>query len=261
MKRLLTLTLLSALTIAACGGDDSGRVEVDANEPLLRITSEGGFVPIEFALNNGPRYTVLGDGRVIYQGPQAAIFPGPIYVQPLVAQMSDSQVNALLAIIDRVGLPDIEDEVDDSATQFVADATTEVASYWDENGEHRYGVYALGLTETSSDRNDALLELIETLDRFTAQADAEPYGPERVRILAGEGFVDEAVKQVRNWPTALDISAFDDSSTGFSCAVFEPSVVAELGDANGGTVFVHPVTGDENILLVRALHPGEPECP
>ena len=208
VKRQLILPFLFALVLAACGSDDSRGVDVEPDEALLQITSEGGFVPIEFALNNGPRYTVLGDGSVIYQGPQPAIFPGPIYVQPLVAQMSSSQLNALLAIVDRIGLPEIEDEIDDSANQFVADATTEVVAYWDENGEHRFGVYALGLTETSTERNDAFLELIETLDRFTAQADAVPYEPDRVRILAGEGFVDQAVKQVRDWPDAIDPSVF-----------------------------------------------------
>jgi hypothetical protein len=249
-----------ALVMAACGG--GGSVGVGDDEPVLRIVSEGGFLPVEVALSTGPRYTLLGDGRLIYQGVQTLEFPGRLVPPYMVATLDDNQLNAILAMVEDIGLPDIDDEVDDSAQEFVADASTEVITYWDEAGEHRYAVYALGLEESLSERNAAFLELIETLDRFTAEVPAEPYVADRVRIVAGEGLVDPEFEDIRAWPlNQTDLSAWEMLPNEWQCTVIDGPVPTIFEDATQATTWEHPDHTVPLLLLVRPLHPGEPDCP
>ncbi|HEX6220656.1 MAG TPA: hypothetical protein VF115_06150, partial [Acidimicrobiia bacterium] len=183
-EKSLGLLVLFALAVAACGGGDDS-VDVGSDEAVIQITSEGGFAPVEFVLGAGPRFTMLGDGTLIFSGVTTLEFPGRLVPPYVTAQLSAGQMNAVLAMVDDIGLADILNETDDSAANFVADATTEVIRYWDSDGEHRYAVYALGIQEDPSERNAAFLELIETLDQFAAQTPGETYEPERVRVIAG----------------------------------------------------------------------------
>lgn len=263
-KSLGVLAVAAAMIAACAGGDDRGAAH-DPDDVVLQITSEGGFVPLEVSLNNGPRYTVLGDGRLVYQGAQIMIFPGPLVPPYMVAQLSESQLDAVLAMVEDIGLPDIEDETDDSAMDTVADASTEVITYRDDAGEHRFAVYALGIEESPSARNEAFLELISTFDRFTAEAEAEPYRPERVRVLAGAGFVDPELADTRPWP--LDDTDFSDWSAldvGWHCTALAGEVPAVFTDATQATTWEPPAaSGDTDplMLLVRPLLPGESDCP
>jgi hypothetical protein len=251
-----------ALVLAACGVDQGGG-ETPVDEPILQIVSEGGFVPVEVALNTGPRYTLLGDGRLIFQGFQTMEFPGRLLPPYMVATLDGGQLNAVLAMVEDIGLPEIEDEVDDRAAGMIADASTEVITYWDENGVHRLSVYALGFEESPSDRNAAFSELIETFDRFTASADAVPYQPEQVKVAAGAGFVDPEFEDIREWPLeATDFSDWEELANGWQCKVFDGSITPAFEDATQATSWQHPndPAADPLVLLVRPLHPGEPGC-
>jgi len=264
MRRVsLGLVVVLAVTLAACGGGDDS-VQVDREDPVIQTSSEGGFVPVEFALGQGPRYTVLGDGTLIFPGVTTLEFPGGLVPPYLTAQLSESQLNALLAMIDDMGLADIVDETDDSAGNFVADASTEVIRYWDESGEHRYAVYALGIEENTSERNAAFLELVSTLDEFTAQTSGEPYQPERVRIIAGPGAENADFPDLRPWPLDEEWGQWQTLANGWQCRVYEADVLATFEEATQATTWEMPEDGfdfDPATLLVRPLHPGEPDCP
>jgi hypothetical protein len=262
--RTKTFGALAALAVvmSACGGN-SGGVDIADDEPVLRISAEGGFLPVEVSLNTGPRYTLLGDGSLIYQGVQTLEFPGRLVPPYMVARLDDNQLNAILAMVEDIGLSEIDHEVDNSAQEFVADASTEVITYWDEAGEHRYEVYALGLEESPSERNAAFLDLIETLDRFTAEAPAEPYVADRARVVAGEGFVDPEFEDIRAWPLeGTDLSEWVTLANGWQCTVIDGPVPTVFEEATQTTTWEHPDgTSDALLLLVRPLHPGEPDCP
>ncbi len=261
MRKTILLGTLLALVLASCSSPSETTVDVGAEDPLIQITSEGGFVPVEFLLAQGPRFTVLGDGQVLFQGPQPAIHPGPLVNGYLVAQLNDQQLRALLSLVDRIGLPDIVDEFDNGAAQFVADASTEVVTYWDGQGSHRLAVYALGIQEESG-RNAAFQDLVVTLDEFSFTADAQPWDADRVRVLAGEGFADPQFRDVREWPLDDDaIETWDEVFNGWACKVFDSSVLSRLTDASQATQFTHPGSGQDLSFLVRQLHPGEPDCP
>ena len=253
-----------ALVLAACGEGEGGSVHVAPDEALIQITSEGGFVPVEFALGQGPRYTLLGDGTLIYPGVTTLEFPGGLIPPYYVAQLSGSQLNALLAMVDDMGLSDIVDESDDDAADFVADASTEVIRYWDESGEHRYAVYALGIEEDPAKRNAAFLELISTLDEFTAQTPGEPYEPDRVRIVAGPGTENPDFADTRPWPLDEEWDQWEALANEWQCRVYGVDVLATFEGATQATTWEMPDGGfdfDPATLLVRPLHPGEPDCP
>lgn len=264
MRTRTIAALLSVGLLAACGGGDGGGVDVGPDDPLIQITSEGGFVPVEFALSNSPRFTILGDGRVIYQGPQTLEYPGRLVPPHIVAQLDGNQLNALLAIVEDIGLPEIDDETDDRAMDMVADATTEVITYWDADGEHRLAVYALGIDDSPSDRDEGFIELLDTLGRFVAEAPAEPYEAERVRILAGDPApVDSGFEDVREWPLeGSDPASWVELANGWRCTTVDGPVPEVFLDATQATTWEHPDGSSEPLtLLVRPLHPGEPDCP
>lgn len=254
-----------ALVLAACGSGGTS-LEVDPDEPVLQVSSEGGFVPVEIALGAGPRFTMLGDGTLIYSGVTTLEFPGQLVPPVFTAQLNGGQMRALLGMVEDIGLRDIDDETDDSANQFVADAATDVIIYWDENGTHRYAVYALGLQDGPAERNASFLELVETLDRFTAETTGEPYQPERVRVLANARAEPHDVTDLRPWPAGLDedLDQWARLPNGWSCLVTSDDVLSRFDDATQVTEWENPDQSRSNPpiqLLVRPLHPGESDCP
>ena len=259
--KILSAFVSIALVTAACGG--GGSVDVADDDPVLQIVSEGGFLPVEVALGSGPRYTLLGDGSLIYQGVQTLEYPGRLVPPYMVASLDDNQMNAILAMIEDIGLPDIDDEIDDSAMNFVADASTEVITYWDDAGEHRYAVYALGIEESPSERNAAFLELTQTLDQFVGQASAEPYVANQVRIIAGEGLVDPDFEDIRAWPLEdTDLSEWVTLPNDWLCKAVDGAVPDVFEQATQATTWEHPDGTSEPLMLqVRPLLPGEPDCP
>lgn len=261
--KTLGLLVILTLAIAACGGGDGSGVEVGDVEALLQITSEGGFAPVEFALANGPRYTLLGDRRLIFEGFQTMEFPGRLVPPYMVARLDDDQLGAVMAMIDDTGLPEIVDETDDSANDTVADATTEVITYWDAAGSHRLAVYALGIEQHPSDRNAALIELVDTFDRFTANAPGQEYRAEQVKIVSGPATPDPEFDDLRPWPLDDDWAAWQELANGWMCRVLEGAVPEPFRDATQSTTWKIPdvfsYSGPAK-LLVRPLLPGETGC-
>ena len=160
--RTLGVTIVLALVVAACGGSDTGE-ETQPTVPegtsggvILEISDEGGFVPIEFNLQRVPRFTVFSDGTVITPSREQFRFPGPA-VPPLAQhQLDASTVADLLAFVNDLDLAAI-DMLDLNNAPNVADASTTVVRYYDETGEHRLSVYALGFDGPGADARFAIL--------------------------------------------------------------------------------------------------------
>lgn len=267
MKRSIGLLAVLALVLAACGTESDEKdpvVELGDGEPLLQITSEGGFVPVEVALANGPRYTLLDDGTLIHAGLSIAVYPGALLPPTMVVTLDADQMAEMRRLIDEIGLADLTDEIDNTQAQFVADATSEVALYWDDAGEHRLSVYALGIEQNPSDRNQAFLDLIAYLDTATASGPAEPYEAEELRVVAGTGFVDPEFQDIRDWPfETADFSEWSELPNGWYCQVIDGSQVSIFEDATQATQWQHPdptVAVEPLTLLVRPVHPGEKAC-
>ena len=265
-KRFIVVLAL-ALTAGACGAPADGGEEPHPDAPLLQIRSEGGFAPVEFVLGRGPTYTLLNDGRLISEGPVAAIYPGPLVPNYLVGQVSEDDLAAILSIVDDMGLDEITEVADDSAADFVADATTEVVTYWDENGTHVYSVYALGIEpDPENPMTAGFLALLDAIGNALATVDAVPYEGETARVVAGVAMapIDPEFEDVREWPLDDDTESWTELPNGWRCQVFDSEILTRFEDATQATTWLHPdpmMDAPTYTLLVRPLHPGEPDCP
>ncbi|MGH8912567.1 MAG: hypothetical protein ACRDVD_08645 [Acidimicrobiia bacterium] len=266
MKRTAALLAVTAVVITACGGGDDATETTTIADPgaaVLSVTSEGGFVPVEFNLDRMPRYLVTGDRTLYYQGPVPAIFPGPILANVQVTSIDAASWDEIMDLVERLGLPDIDERIDNSGAEMVADASTEFITYYDESGAHRLGVYALGLTEgAGSDDRLFAGEIVEILDGATATGESTTYTPDRLQVAAGPGTAEPGISTVEPWPIETAFAEMDDWGAGWSCTTVEgdsvESLLATFSAANQATLWD---TGSETLAIrARPLLPGETGC-
>lgn len=266
MKRT-TIGLLVAvsLVMTACGAAAEDGLPEKTDDPLLQVRSEGGFAPVEMTLGRGPTYTLLGNGQLIHEGPVVAIYPAPLLPNSLVAEIDDDEMRQVLDLVEAIGLPDMEDERDEENGQNVADATTEVVTFWDDNGVHTYSVYALGIEPNPvNPSTKAFLELIDLLGELVGSHEATPYEGDRAQVVAGIGFADPDFPDVRDWPLEdTDFSDWVVLPNEWMCQVQDPEILPLFADATQNTQWTHPdpmMDAPPFTLRVRPLHPGEPDC-
>lgn len=267
MRRRTTALLAAVLALAACGTEGGGDVGVpdDPDEPVLQIRSEGGFATPEMILGRGPTYTLLVDRSLIYEGPMILIYPPPLLPNYQIGEITDDQMDEVLRLVDEIGLPDMTDERDEKHGETVADATTEVITYWDSDGNtHSYSVYALGIDPSPSNpATAAFLELFNLMPELAASVEAEPFEGEVVQMVAGVGFADPDFPDVRDWPLEDDDpSGWTTLPNGWLCETTEEDVLGLFADATQNTQWTDPTNPDSDPLklLVRPLHPGEEHC-
>jgi hypothetical protein len=237
-----------------------------AEEVVLVVEDVGGFVPIEFALGRGPRYVLTGDGRLIFQGPMIEIFPQPMWPNYQVRQLTEEELDVVMDAIAVTGIDQITDEVDDSSANVIADASTTVITYYDDQGLHRYEVYALDIGEGQSEQVQRLAGLVRVLDGVaTADGEVSELEPERVQVIAqGAEPTGDEFEQVVDFPIDEDPATWDDlaGQQGIKCAAFEgedaEALVAGFREANQATLFE---AGDTTWRVYpRPLLPGEEPC-
>jgi len=296
MNRLLLTPLFAlALVAAACGSDGTSDVttvppgnsststtttvppttEVPiGNEDgvLVQISYEGGFVPMEFIVNRVPSLTLFTDGTVITEGVVPAIFPGP--AMPVMQQTSldDSVVAEVLELIEIVGLPDITELRNREAANFVADASETVVRYFDANGEHLFGVYALGIGGPPGDNGTSVPDevltlglLVDRLNTADSTGPSEPYEPVALQLALldpEQSFVDPQFANTLPWPFG-SLTIDDFAGNDFvGCATLDgadaTAAVAALVEANSVTTY--ELDGEEHRIMVRPLLPGERPC-
>jgi hypothetical protein len=268
-KRSLGLLAVSALLISACGsGEVLGPPDDSPDDPLLQVHSEGGFVPVEWSLGNGPTFTVTYGGRFVYPSVTTLEYPGRLVPSYFEGQLNDDQMTRIRELLNEMGIDEIDEEHDDSVDN-VADASTEVIQYWDADGVHRYSVYALGMVDRpSSDTTAGFADLVGYLHELSGAVDGSDYQPERVRVVAGvyQGGFEADFEMVEDWPFAgenpNDWDVF--ASIGedkWTCKAFDSSILDAFADAKQTTIYTHPEDDGVQVqLLVRPLHPGEADC-
>jgi len=275
MKRLVVPFLALSFTAIACGtdatGDSAGTTTIppDPDTVVLTVGFEGGFAPIDAIYDPLPSYVLFADGRLVYEGPTAAIFPGPLLPNLQVAELDNNQTADVMALIDEVGLPQTTDERDENLDDAgnVADAPDTVFTYFDENGNHRYAIYALGITNTpTQQRHTAALELEELLGTLATTAEQlGNYTIERLHVLISEDFgaSNEPDAAVVPWPLSTSPAAFTPVVLDLRCRVFEDRAAA---DAIAALVTSHQLTfwtegGTIYRPTSRPLFPNEMGCP
>lgn len=238
----------------------------DPDAAVLQIRSEGGFVPVEWILGRGPTYTLLGDGRLIYEGPVITIYPGPLVPNYQIGRLDETTVARIQQLIEEIGLPGFDEESDVSASTHVADANTEVITYWDQNGAHVFSVYALGIGGLDFTRQaQAFADVIVLLGEAVATMESSPYVADEARVVAGVSMTDPDPEfvDIREWPFDSGPDDWAELPNGWLCTALPGSVLDQFADATQVTQWLHP---DESVdapvykLLVRPLLPGEEPC-
>jgi len=132
-----------------------------ADEAVIEIIFEGGFVPADFAFRNLPLLLVSGNGSHFTQGPQIAIFPGPMLPNVLVSDIGEPGVQQLLDLAAEHGLLTQRAY---ERNDMIADASDTVVRI-SANGEtYEHRAYALGMGAGVGD------DSVETGDRAELQA-------------------------------------------------------------------------------------------
>lgn len=272
IARTLGALVAGALAISACGsGNVLGQPDDIAGNPMIQIHSEGGFVPVEWNLGNGPTFTVTYDGEFIFPGVTTLEYPGKLLPPYMVGDLSEEEMETIRGYLEEMGLAGIEDEHDGSVDK-VADASTEVIRYWDDGGVHRYSVYALGISDRPvSETTAAFAELFEYLHQLSASVGAAEYTAESVQVIAGADYVgpDPDFVDIRDWPLEGEnpddwdeLTTVGDSQV-WTCKVFDGSVLTQFADATQVTLWMHPnesADAQNFKLLVRPILPGEEGC-
>jgi hypothetical protein len=146
---ILLMPLVLACCRSASGGPDSspGTPETKPADALvLRVETGGGLVPPGVLLTELPTLSLYGDGRVITQGPQIMIYPGPALPNLIERNLSQSGVDAIVGAARKAGL---RGEDRQFPLDTVADAPTTTFTLLTGGTRHVTSVYALGMEESA----------------------------------------------------------------------------------------------------------------
>lgn len=75
-----------------------------ATDVVLRVSTGGGFVPIEYQYTLVPEFTLYGDGRIIVPGPVTMQYPGAALPNLQTTVASEDVVQTMLATAEEAGL-------------------------------------------------------------------------------------------------------------------------------------------------------------
>jgi hypothetical protein len=269
--------LISAVAVTACvvpagAANPSGSPAAAKDDVVIRVDWEGGFVPPTVNLSRLPLVLVTADGRVITQGPQIDIWPGPLMPNLEVRTLTPEALADLLELARDTGLlgdaqyelPTVAD-APDTVLRITVDGTT-------------FTVRATGLTEAPDDGaglptadRDGRAALRSFIDALMGLPDAAftgpgaPYVADGLRVLVTP-FVPspDADWMAVEWPLA-DLGAaplVGGADLGIRCTLVDgddlATLVPLLATANQATPFRSG--GVDYTLTVRPLLPGETGC-
>ena len=274
------------------GGGDGIEHPTGADEAILVVSSQGGFVPVEFSVRSMPTFVLLGDGRVIMQGMQTLEYPGPALPAIQERTLTEEGIQRILEAVEETDLFTGDLELR-GMQQMVADASDTVFELNAAGIESTVLVYALGMLTPDMEvpgmdpgevaAHDALSRLSESLLLVDTFLPAElwevegwqPYEPDAFRLyvvdVTGQPIEGgDLPGMVREWPTDDDPATFGEAAGEFlgpntRCGVVEGDLgaawFAELSQANENTLWT--TDGDNRFrVLARPFLPHEERsCP
>jgi hypothetical protein len=237
-----------------------------ADDVVVRIAYEGGFVPMEYLFVNQPTLLVSGDGRVFTPQPVAAIYPGPLVWPMSVRTISEAGIQTLLGLARDRGL--LAPPPDYSTDDPVVDAPDTVVTITTADGTwvHRAYALALGGAPENSDARRALAEFVAVTSDLSSAVGAAELGPEsthepdqfRLRATVTDeatlGGIEPAPTIV-DWPSDIGLALADASDCGRVSAEAAGQLLADATQItyfrDGGAVYG---------LAVAGVLPGDPAC-
>jgi hypothetical protein len=250
-----------------------------ARDLVLRYETTGGFVPQEALLGRYPTVSVYGDGSVITEGPQIAIYPGPALPNLIATKLTETGLQRLLALAAEAGLLGPDAQFDAIG---IADAGTAQFTVVANGSRHTISAYALsesedrGLAPAVAAQRTRLRAFVARLTDLrgvlgAAQVGAEaPYRFTAVRLFVQPAVapVDGLVQPVVTWPLATSLATFGESTQPGPGAALRCGVVSgpdlevlrpHLMRANQASPWRS--AGRNFSLTIRVLLPDESGCP
>ncbi|TDT16993.1 hypothetical protein BDK89_2594 [Ilumatobacter fluminis] len=227
-----------------------------ADEVVVSIAYEGGFMTMEATFAQLPSLLVTGDAREFSLGPQIEIYPGPLLPNVQLADIGEAGIQELLALADEHGL--LQDREYDADTN-VADASDTVVTI-SANGEtYVHRAYALGLgggpgmTEETGDRAE-LQAFVDAAMMTLGTSETEAFEAETYLVRS---FPIDDVSGYEIEPTIVEWSVDGvDLAAASDCVEIPADQVADLFvDANQLTFFEQDGTTYQ--LAVKPQLPGD----
>src|SRR3990170_397170 len=126
----IAATVLLLFAAAACAneldGGGAGGIEhpTRADQIVLRLSYEGGFVPIEYNLTQIPTFSLHGDGGIVLPGAQIELYPGPALPAVNRRTVTEDGLQAILRAANDAGLGRGDRDYSSFASTMIADAPT-----------------------------------------------------------------------------------------------------------------------------------------
>jgi hypothetical protein len=275
----LALTaMVAAACVAPAGAINPSASPSAARDPdsvVIRVDWEGGFVPPGVNLSRLPLVLVTADGRVITQGPQLAIYPGPLLP---ILQVRTLTAQALADLLERAAEDGLLVDAEYAGGP-IADAPTTVLRITVDGVTYTQSAYALfespdanGAEQPSGapdpEGRSAMRSFLDALtglpdDAYTG--DPTSYVADGIRLYASAYVPDPAADWLPvEWPLD-DLATTGESAgegLGIRCQVITgddlATVLPLLEGANSATPFRSG--GADHTLIVRPLLPGESGC-
>jgi hypothetical protein len=238
---------------------------------VLRVEYVGGFVPPEMLAGRLPLASVYADGRVIVEGPVAAIYPGFAWpnVQVVdigrdgVQELADRALAAGVAESDDLGMPPLADVPSTRFTLGTADGTYVREVY---GLTETAGMPDAGLTPAQEAAREELSDLLALVTDVGHTEAPQPYTPAAVAALvrpwtASEddvamGLAPEPVPwpgpelpgtPIGPLPDLGCVTATGDEATAVSAAARDANVLTPWLAADGSrwSVLFRPLLPDE----------------
>jgi hypothetical protein len=290
-RRLLSLALIGALALTACADDPSGSggsatpsplPPVDADEVILRLSYEGGFVPAGFPLLDVPAFTLYGDGTVVTPGAQIEIYPGPALPAVVERHVDETAIAAIVERARDAGLGAGDLDLSDTGDVAIADASTAVFTLTVDGRTTTAEAYALGfdgdaampgMTEEQIRARRELADLATDLTDLSWVAGQggdvgaeQMYVGDAARLLVGPLREDPELPQGPvDWPIATKLRSLGepvswDEST--RCAIVDGDDWDAIRAAAEGANQLSPWTDGrtERSVAFRPLLPDENGC-
>jgi len=243
-----------------------------ADEIIVRIELIGGFVTLATLLTRVPSFSLFGDGFVVTEGPQIAIFPPPALPNLRAARVSEEGIQAILRHARDAGLFTNRTFPNPN----VADVPTTVFTVMANGESYRVAAEGLGVGDVDEDRQklldfqQALSDLEGLLGSELIESDLE-FQIERLQIVVQRPSPQEEPPEiepdVEPWPLDQPLAEFGDEFSGAGltdarCGVVEGDevevVVAALRAANQATLWESQ--GEQFRVFPRPLLPDEQGC-
>ncbi len=304
MKRL-PAALLLVVSLAACsasaGGNGPGRstgtsapasaggatssptaspgIEhpAGATDLVLRVDTDGGFVPAGWLLTHVPGFSLYGDGRVVTVGAQIMIYPAPALPSLVETRLTEAGIQAVLRAAQDAGLFGADRSL---PLEGIADAPTTTFRLTAGGGTHVTSAYALGMDQPAPDPSapDAIarqllvdfqakignLSALVGPDQVPAEA---PYAYSALRVYVDPYQPQEATDLPAPSPVAWPGPSLGEGTPvegqqGTRCVLVEgaqlDAVLPALRSSNAATPWTSG--GATWTLRVRPLLPDESGC-